>query len=230
MSDTATEPRRSEDTQEREGSWLDARMDGRTVRSWLVVGVAIAAVTIGFGALWTYGLDRGTQMASMDRQAAAQADGAMGTAMSPEAPRVPPVFAYYDRQPIAFIHTEASDEQIAQALEGMMGSPVPVVESLAQVPDEALGNVYVFANGVKPDDTPLGPLGFQPDVFDSAPGDAEYTPLRRVVEVTWSDDAEAEVLTSVEEITSARSAGELTFEPTDVVVNAPLLTWPRGQR
>jgi anti-sigma regulatory factor (Ser/Thr protein kinase) len=51
----------------------------------------------------------------------------------------------------------------------------------------------VFANGVKPENTPLGPLGFQPDVFDSAPGDPDYTPLRRIVEARWSDDEEFEV-------------------------------------
>jgi hypothetical protein len=159
-----------------------------------------------------------------------QTGGAMTEGMNADAPRVPPVFAYYDGEEIFFIHTEVSDETIAQALQQMMGSPVPVVPALADVPDEAQGDVFVFTNGVKPDDTPLGPLGFQPDVFDSAPGDAEYTPLRRIVEVTWSAGAEPEVLTSVEQIQQAQSAGRLTLKPTGVVVNAPFLTWPGGQR
>jgi hypothetical protein len=55
------------------------------------------------------------------------------------------------------------------------GSPVVVVARLADVSEELVGIVYVFANGVEPDETPRGPLGFQPDVFDSAPGDPDYT-------------------------------------------------------
>jgi hypothetical protein len=182
------------------------------------------------------GADDPTLSAPEGAPATAATGGDMGTGggtaegMNADAPRVPPVFAYYDGEEVFFIHTEVSDEKIAQVLEGMMGSPVPVVPALAEVPDEALGTVYVFTNGVKPEDTPLGPLNFQPDVFDSAPGDPGYTPLRRIVEVTWSDDAQAEVLTSVDQIEQAESAGELTLKPTEVVVNTPFLTWPQGQR
>lgn len=153
-----------------------------------------------------------------------------GAGMSVDAPRVPPVFGYHDGERVFFIHTEVSDAKIAGLLEQMMGSPVPVVESLARLPDGTLGAVYVFTNGVKPEDTPLGPLNFQPDVFDSAPGDDDYSPLRQIVEVTWNDGSQPEVLTAVQEITAAESAGRLTLEPTGVVVNAPLLTWPGGRR
>lgn len=202
-------------------SEADERQGRHPLRRPVVAGLLIAVLTLGFGAWWTYGLDRGGQ----------QMGGAMGgQAMSPEAPRVPPVFAYYDGRPIAFIHTEASDPAVAGMLTAMMGSPVPVVASLAAVPDDALGMVYVFANGVVPEDTPAGPLGFQPDVFDSAPGDPGYTPLRRIVQVTWTDPAQAELVTTVEAIEAAEAAGRLTLESTPAVVVAPLLTWPGGQR
>lgn len=223
MSDTRTEAsewRERGDLVERR-SWLDARVDGRTLRSWIAIGLAIAIATLGFGAWWTYGLGRGDQMAG---------GGMDGQGMTPEAPRVPPVFAYYDDQPVAFIHTEVSDQDIAEVLTDMMGSPVPVVTSLSRVPDSALGTVYVFANGVVPDDTPAGPLGFQPDVFDSAPGDPAYTPLRRIVEVSWSDEGQARVLTSAEEVTAAEADGDVASKPTDIVVDAPMLTWPGGRR
>lgn len=150
--------------------------------------------------------------------------------MAADAPRVPPVFGYYAGEQVFFIHTEASDPEIARTLEGMMGSPVPVVESLADVPDDARSPVYVFTNGVTPTDTPAGPLGFQPDVFATAPGDDDYTPLRDLVLVTWADDTEARVLTAAEEVTEAEAAGEVSFERPGVVVNIPLLTWPGGQR
>lgn len=213
--DTATRPREEQDTTAQR-SWLDAEVDGRHVRFWVGAGLLIALVVLSFGAWWTFGLDRGGKMA--------------GGGMSPDAPRVPAVFGYYDGQPVAFIHPEASDPAIAQMLEQMMGSPVPVVASLADVPDSARGIVYVFANGEVPTNTPTGPLGFQPDVFDSVPGDPDYTPLREIVQVSWVDEGQAEVLTSAEQIRTAEAAGHLTLKRTGVVVNMPLLTWPGGQR
>lgn len=189
-------------------------------RTSIVVGLAIAAVTLGFGAWWVWGLDRGTAM-----------DMAGGAAeMSPEAPRLPPVFAYHDGRPIAFVHPEVSDPRIAEVLTGMMGSPVLTVPALAEVPPSATGTVYVFTNGITPTDTPAGPLGYQPDVFDSAPGDPGYTPLRRIVEVTWSDASTARLLTSAAEILDAAERDVVELTHTGVVVNAPLLTWPGGHR
>lgn len=162
--------------------------------------------------------------------ASACGDGSDGAGTADDVPRFPAVFAYYAGEPVHFVHSEASDEQIAGVLTGMMASVVPAVGSLAAVPDEALSTVYVFTNGVKPEDTPRGPLDFQPDVFDTAPGDPAYTPLRRVVEASWLDGGAARVLRSVAEIEEAEAAGELELTPTDVVVVAPLLTWPGGSR
>ncbi len=194
-------------------------------RTGLFAGTALAAVIIGLGAWIVYGLGETPGMTTGDMAAG----GEMGE-MAADAPRIPPVLGYYGGEQVLFIHTEASDPQIAQTLEGMMGSPVPVVESLAAAPADARSPVYVFANGVTPEDTPAGPLGFQPDVFATAPGDEDYTPLRELVLVTWADDAEPRVLTSAEEVTQAEAAGEVNFERPGVVVNIPLLTWPGGQR
>ena len=101
----------------------------------------------------------------------------MGSMMTPEdAPVVPPVTGYADGQKILFLHTETSDPKIAKILTDMMGSPVLLVPSLARAPKEMLALVYVFTNGVS-GDGPLGPLGFQPDVFDNPPGHSGYSPL-----------------------------------------------------
>jgi len=150
--------------------------------------------------------------------------------MAADAPRLPPVLGYHDGEQVLFVHPEASDPDIAQTLEGMMGSPVPVVPSLADTPEDARSPLYVFTNGVTPEDTPAGPLGFQPDVFATAPGDEGYTPLRELVLVTWVEDAEPRVLTSKADVDDAEAVGEVTFEQPGVVINAPLLTWPEGQR
>lgn len=161
----------------------------------------------------------------------AMASGGMGgmEAMEgPDAPNLPPVFGYYDGTGIAFVHPEASSEEVADLLTEMMGSPVLTVPALADVPEEARSNLYVFTNGVEPDGF-RGPFGFQPDVFAHAPVDDEYSPLVEVVTVTWDDEEEARELTSRSQIREAEDAGEVTLEATGDVVNAPMLTWPGGR-
>jgi len=138
----------------------------------------------------------------------------------------PLAFAYYNGGDVYFVHPEASDPGVAEVLTAMMGTDVITVPSLAEVPEELLGAVYVFTNGLDG----MGPLGHQPDVFDSVPGVEGYTPLRSVQLVTWQDGVEARELTSVEEILAAETAGEVVIEVPGVVVNMPILVWPDGQR
>lgn len=207
-------------TQQRSNA-LNTMVDGLSVKSWMAIAAAIAIIVLGFGAWWTYGLDRGempTGGGQTDGMAAAQ-----------NVPQFPPVAAYYDGERVFFAHTETSDATISDMLTGMMGSAVITVPELSRTPGDALGPVYVFTNGVRPDG-PRGPLGFQPDVFDSAPGDPDYTPLRHLVRLAWSKDAKPRLLTSSAEVEGAVDAGELSMRGTGVVVNAPMLIWPGGQR
>ncbi len=76
----------------------------------------------------------------------------------------------------------------------------------------------------------MGPLGFQPDVFENPPGQDGYTPLRSVVLVTWNDAASARILKSADEVQEALQGGALRMEEPGVVVNMPMLTWPGGRR
>lgn len=139
---------------------------------------------------------------------------------------VPPVDGFTEGERIRFIHTEASDPQVAALLTKMKGSPVIVVPELAKVPKELLTNVYVFKNGVKGN----GPFEFQADVFDNPPGTKGYSPLRSLHLLTWKNKAAARELRSAAEVEKAIDAGELVVEQPGVVVNMPLLTWPGGNR
>jgi hypothetical protein len=140
----------------------------------------------------------------------------------------PPVRGYYRGQEVLFIHTEASDPRVAEMLTAMtwMRSPVLFVPRLATVPEAALADVYVFTSGV----SGMGPMGFQIDVFDSAPGDEGYSPLRSVQLVTWQEGSTPRELRSVDEIRQAAARGEVTIQHAGVVVNMPFLRWPGGQR
>lgn len=143
---------------------------------------------------------------------------------------IPSVVGYYEGEDVLFTHTEISDPEIAKHLTRMIGSPTISVPALADVPESALADVYIFANGVAPENTPLGPFGYQADIFDSVPGDAGYSPLRRVLRVTWNEGAEARLLRSVAEVTEALKAGGIIVERPGIVVNMPFVRWPGGGR
>ena len=134
--------------------------------------------------------------------------------------------AWADGKEIFFVHTEASNADVAQLLTDMMTSPVIYVPSLANTPAEALAEVYVFDNGLEG----MGPFGFQADVFNNPPGTDGYSPLRRVNVVTWVNPANARLLTSEAEIMSAKDMGEVTIAQPGVVVNMPFVVWDGGQR
>lgn len=138
----------------------------------------------------------------------------------------PLVRGVYEGDAVFFIHTEASDPDVANLLTEMMGPQVVVVPGLAAIPNQLLGNVYVFTNGVDGG----GPMGFQPDIFDSIPGDEAYTPLRALNLVTWQVGAAPRVIDNVAEIEAAQAAGEVEIERPGIVVNMPILVWPGGQR
>ncbi len=138
----------------------------------------------------------------------------------------PPVTGFAKGQQIRFIHTEASDPQVAEMLTRMMGPRVLLVPSLKEIPDRLLATVFVFRNGVRGE----GPTGFQPDVFDEVPGEPGYTPLRRVVFVTWKEERGARVLRSAGEVRRAAQQGSVQLAPPGIVVNMPMLTWPGGAR
>ena len=134
--------------------------------------------------------------------------------------------AFADGKEIYFIHTEASDEQIAELLTNMMESPVLYTPRLAGIPETALADVYVFENGLEG----MGPLGFQADVFDNPPGSEGYSPLRRLNVVSWADPSQARLLTSVEEIMASEAAGEVSIQQPGVVINMPFVVWDGGKR
>ena len=157
--------------------------------------------------------------------------GTMGGMPSPpNAPVVPAVMGYSEGKTILFIHTETSDRKIAKLLTDMMGgSPVLVVPSLAKTPKALRARVYVFTNGAKPRGA-MGPLGFQPDVFENPPGSPGYSPLREIVMVTWKNPASSRILKSADKVEEAVKNGDVKTEESGIVVNMPMLTWPGGSR
>ncbi|MGH9198693.1 MAG: DUF7482 domain-containing protein [Acidimicrobiia bacterium] len=188
------------------------------VKQWggrVLIGVGLWLVVLAFGATFF------ARFFPVHPEAQGQMPG-MGASGNP----TPPVKGFAKGQEVRFIHTEASDPQVAEMLTRMMGPKVLLVPSLREIPDRLLATVFVFRNGIKGE----GPMGFQPDVFDTVPGELQYTPLRRVVFVTWKEERRARVLRSAVEIWQATEQGAVQLTTPGIVVNMPILTWPGGQR
>jgi hypothetical protein len=131
---------------------------------------------------------------------------------------------YANGHEVFYVSTEASDKDLAAHLTNLTGSRVVYAQSLANTPPAASANIYAFKNGIEG----TGPLGFQPNVADSEPGQTGYSPLWRIILVQWKDGVTATELKSEQEITAALGDGKLTIEPTRMVVNCPFVKWEGG--
>ena len=202
----------------------------KTIRGFMPIVSLFAVSLMASSPTYAQGTDTMKPMKSMKM-------GGMkmgGMKMVTGAPVVPAVTGFSEGKTILFIHTETSDAGIAKLLTDMMGgSPVLHVPALAKIPSTSLARVYVFKNGSRGAnmDSPKGPFGFQPDVFENPPGSPGYSPLRKVVLVTWKQgETGTPFLMSSAQVRQAAADGKLTLEETGIVVNMPMLTWPGGKR
>jgi hypothetical protein len=120
-----------------------------------------------------------------------------------------------------FIATDASDSQIAASITNTTGFKVNFAPSLASTPASALQPGYVFVNGIK---TSESPVGFQLGVATALPGEKGYSPLSQVNYVKWNATATARILKSAAEIMTAEKNGELSIAKTNIVINSPAVT------
>jgi hypothetical protein len=137
---------------------------------------------------------------------------------------IPLTRGFADGNEVFYISTEASDEGLASHLTDITGFRVVHAPALANTPASALANIYAFSNGIEGE----GPLGFQPNVADSQPGDPEYSPLWRINTVEWQDGVTPRELTSEGEILAAQQSGEVAITATEMVVNCPFVQWEGG--
>jgi hypothetical protein len=131
---------------------------------------------------------------------------------------------YANGHQVFYISTEASDRDLAELMTNVTGARVVHAPSLANTPPAALANIYAFKNGIEGS----GPLGFQPNVADSEPGNARYSPLWRIILAEWKVGITPVELRSEQEITAAIQEGKLTIESTKMVVNCPFIQWEGG--
>ncbi|MCH7757468.1 MAG: hypothetical protein IIA19_03185 [Thaumarchaeota archaeon] len=139
---------------------------------------------------------------------------------------MPMIDGYYEGNKVYFVHTEVSDSAMAEMMSKMINFPTLHVPELKNIPEDQMARVYVFTNGV-PGSEPYGggPFMFQIDVFDSIPGQKEYSQFRIPYLVTWNNDTKPSILNSESVILKAESEGKVTIEKSNLVVNVPMITW-----
>jgi len=137
---------------------------------------------------------------------------------------IPLTKGYVKGSEVFYISTEASDKELAAHLTEITGFRVAYTPALKLTPADSLAQIYAFENGIEG----MGPLGFQPNVADSQPGDINYSPLWAVNIVKWNDGTTPRELKSQTEILSAQKNNELTVTPSGFVVNCPFILWDGG--
>ena len=155
---------------------------------------------------------------------AASTSAATATPKIP-APRIslPLKRAWVDGRQVEYITTDASDADVARE-EG--ANYAPRLRNALPVPGgrSALERVYVFVDGS------------QPTVFQSAPKptgadnrDTGYSPLWRMVKVSWLRNGMHALYRDEESILAGADRGELVIDVTGVVVNCPIIRSVDGQ-
>ena len=117
-----------------------------------------------------------------------------------------------------FIATDASDNQIALSITNNTTFKVNYSPNLALTPESTRQQGYVFVNGIK---TSESPMGFQLGVASALPGENGYSPLNQVNFVKWNANTNPRILKSASEILTAEKNGELIIAKTNIVINSP---------
>ena len=117
----------------------------------------------------------------------------------------------FDGNDVYFVRTDASDEAFATAEE------LVYVPKLATLTGDGLSGAAYVVEGA--DD--------QPVVFSSEPGRDDYSPAWTLHRVSWSGTPR--ILRSEMEVLNAETAGELSIERSDIVINAGIVKWSNGE-
>ncbi len=127
----------------------------------------------------------------------------------------------YDGEVVFYVTTDVSDDKVAKA-KGANFAP-RLADALAGAagpagPRLAVDKVYAVVNFS------------QPSVFASAPKpighlnrDAAYSPLWRMVAVTWRNTYDARELRSEDDVLEAQEKGQVDLTTTNVVLNCPII-------
>jgi len=124
-----------------------------------------------------------------------------------------------DGKTVYYIVTDATPSGPAEMM-GVIDSPT----SAKLIASPAAVDLFQFSNGIKGS----GPLGFQPGIAASAPGDETYSPMWRIHLIEWNDPESAKILETKADIDEFLSEGLITVNlarpmNSDHIVNCPFI-------
>jgi len=124
-----------------------------------------------------------------------------------------------DGRTIYYIVTDATPSGPANMM-GVVNAPT----SASMIANPAAVDLFQFANGIEG----AGPLGFQPGIAASAPGDENYSPMWRIFMISWEDPNNAAVLETKSDIDAFQNAGKIKVNiakpmDSDHIVNCPFI-------
>ena len=140
--------------------------------------------------------------------------------------QLPLIGGWHEGHRVHYITTDASDRDFA-AKKAANFAPrlASTLPDSPQRPGErnALERIYAVTNFEQGNVLPSAPVP-----GGSGNTDKAYSPLWRMFKVTWQSGSVPVTLRSEEEVLAAAERGLLTIEPTDVVVNCPVVYSERG--
>ncbi len=124
-----------------------------------------------------------------------------------------------DGRTIYYIVTDATPSGPADMM-GVVNSP----KTAGLIANSAAVDLFQFKNGL----IGSGPLGFQPGIASSAPGDEQYSPMWRIYAAEWSMPQDARLLETIGDLNAYREAGMISIDivrPMDSnhIVNCPFI-------
>jgi hypothetical protein len=122
--------------------------------------------------------------------------------------------AFYDAGKAYFVRTDVSDSDYAKK-EGLVY--VPLIANALKAKQKAVAEIYLFDTGA------TGQL----PVLSAVPGAPNFTSLFQLHRVTFT--GAPILLDGAEKVIAAQKDGKVKIEQTPVVVNHPLVTWPKGE-
>jgi hypothetical protein len=125
---------------------------------------------------------------------------------------------------VYYIITDSSNNLVANTISDKQNWKVHISPVLAHVPLTSFGNMFIFTNGI----TGNGVRGYQDDVLSFTPSDKQYSPLSKVVEVSWNVGRGPFILNSTQAILDANMTGKIKLIVTDTIMNTPQIVWEDG--
>ncbi len=124
-----------------------------------------------------------------------------------------------DGRTIYYIVTDATPSGPADMM-GVVSAPT----SASLIANQAAVDLFQFGNGI----TGTGPMGFQPGIAASAPGDKNYSPMWIIFMIGWNDPSNAQLLETMDDITTYQQAGLIDAGlarpmDSDHIVNCPFI-------